>query len=284
VHILVELIGVGDTARQESLGSGDKEEERDGVDLGDDVLGNAITLGVPTGRDLTGNQTIEAQSLGNPETGALPEANNELAALRDLEDLNLVTVLTSELLGGLLGGLERLKVLLDDNLVKKLLLVGVIAFEQLRLDQTNTGVVKNVLLVLGLDVLVIDGVSRLGVNPASVWLTLDGPVVVLDETHDPGHLNATLKRELAIGLHLPSGTRVTPRTDLSETSNDNDLLEVNHAFEGLVVRSNLGLPVRALGEIELDVGSRINGLLLVEDFRGSAIDDGVLNGSLLANS
>lgn len=64
----------------------------------------------------------------------------------------------------------------------------------------------NVLFVLGLDVLVIDRLTRLGVNPSDVGLAVtEFTVKVLDEAHHPGHLDTTLNGKLATGLHLPSG-------------------------------------------------------------------------------
>jgi hypothetical protein len=283
VDILVELIRISDTARQKSLSSGNEEEQSNRVDLRDDVVRNTVSLGVPTSRDLSSNKAVKAKSLGDPERGTLPETDDVLATVRDLEDLNLVTVLTLELLGGLLGSLEGLEVLLNDNLVEKLLLVGVIAIEQLRLDQTDTRVLKNVLLVLLLDVLVVNGLTCLGVNPARVGLALDRTVVVLDETHDPSHLDATLKREFTIGFHLPSGTGVTPGANLGETSDNNNLLKIDHTLKVVVEGLNLGLPVRALREIKLDVGTRIDGLLLVKNLGGGTVNNGVLNGALLSN-
>ncbi|KAI6759685.1 hypothetical protein HG530_010365 [Fusarium avenaceum] len=284
VDVLVELVGVGDTGRQKSLGGGDEEEQGDGINLRHDVLGNTVTLGVPASGDLASNKAVKAKSLGDPERGTLPEADDVLAAVRNLENLDLITMLTLELFGGLLGSLERLKVLLDDNLVKKLLLVGVVTLEQLRLDQTNTRVLENELLVLLLDVLVVDRLACLGVDPARVGLALDRTVMVLDETHDPSHLNATLEREFAVGLHLPSSTRVTPRTDFSKTCNDDNLLKIDHTLEVLVERLNLSLPIRAVREVELDVGTGLNGLLLVKDLGGGTVNNGVLNGALLGNS
>ncbi|CEI68857.1 unnamed protein product [Fusarium venenatum] len=284
VDVLVELIRISDTARQKSFGSGNEEEQGNGVDLRDDVVGNTVSLGVPAGGDLSSNKAVKTKGLRDPERGTLPETDDVLAAVRDLKDLDLVTVLTLELLGGLLGRLKGLEVLLNDNLVEKLLPVGVIAIEQLRLDQTDTRVLENVLLVLLLNVLVVNRLSCLGINPARVGLALDRTVVVLDETHDPSHLDATLKREFAVGFHLPSGTRVTPGTNLGETSNNNNLLKIDHALEVVVEGLNLSLPVRALREVKLDVGARVDGLLLVENLRGSTIDNGVLNGALLSNS
>uniref|UniRef100_A0A4E9ENN5 Uncharacterized protein n=1 Tax=Gibberella zeae TaxID=5518 RepID=A0A4E9ENN5_GIBZA len=284
VYILVELIRISDTRRQKSLSSGNKEEQGNGVNLRDDVVGNTVALGVPASGDLSSNKAVEAKGLGDPERGTLPETDDVLATVRDLENLDLVTVLTLELLSGLLGRLKGLEILLNDNFVEKLLLVGVVAIEQLRLDQTDTGVLENELLVLLLNVLVVNGLSSLGVNPARVGLALDGTVVVLDETHDPSHLDATLKREFTVGFHLPSGTGVTPGTNFGEASDNDNLLKIDHTLEAVVKGLDLSLPVRALGEVKLDVGTRVDGLLLVENLGGGTVNDGVLDGALLSNS
>ena len=102
-------------------------------------------------------------------------------------------MLTLELFSCLLGRLERLEVLLDDNFLKELLLLRIVSLEQLRLDETDTSVLQDVLLVLGLDILIIDGFTGLGINPARVGLALEGTIVVFDQTHDPRHLNAALQ-------------------------------------------------------------------------------------------
>ncbi|GKT45755.1 uncharacterized protein ColSpa_05936 [Colletotrichum spaethianum] len=286
VDVLVELVGVGDTSRQQSFGDGHEDKQGDGVDLGHNVLGNTVSLSVPASRDLTGNKSVEAESLGDQEGSSLLHADNVLARLGNLEDLDLVAVLTLELFGSFLGRLERLEILLNDNLVKKLLLLGVVATEELRLNQADTRVLQNELLVLLLDVLVVDGLTSLGVDPAGVrsGLALDRTVVVLDQTHDPSHLNATLQGELAVGLHLPAGAGVTPGTNLSKTSNDDDLLQVDHALEAVVEGSNLLLPVGEVGEVELDVGAGLNNILLVEGLRVGAVNNLVLDGVLLADS
>ncbi|GJD00729.1 hypothetical protein ColKHC_09554 [Colletotrichum higginsianum] len=285
VHVLVELVRVGNTGRQQSLSNGHQDEEGDGINLGHNVLGHTISLGIPASRDLSGNKSVESEGLGDQEGGSLLHADNVLAGLGDLKDLDLVAVLTLELLGSLLGRLKGLEVLLDDDLVEELLLLGVIAAEELRLNQTDTRVLQNELLVLLLDVLIVDRLTSLGVDPAGVGsgLALDGTVVVLNQTHDPGHFNAALKGELAVGLHLPASAGVTPRTNLSEAGDNDDLLEVDHALEAVVEGSNLLLPVGKVGEVELDVGAGLNNSLLVEGLGVGAVDNLVLNGVLLAD-
>ncbi len=283
VDILVELVRVGDTGREQSLGSSDENEESDGVHLRDDVVGHTVPLGIPAAGDLTSDEAVEAESLGNPETRALLHADGILAGLGDLKDLDLVAMLPLELFGSLLRGLKGIEILFDDDLVEKLLPVRVVSVEQFGLDQTDTRVLQDVLLVLLLDILVVDGLARLGVHPAGVLVALDGAIVILDETHDPGHLDAALQREFAEGFHLPASSGVAPGTDLGETSDDDDLLEVDHAPELVIERGHLGLPVRQVGELKLDVGAGLDDLLLVENLRVLAIDNLVLDGSLLGD-
>ena len=128
VHVLVELVRVSDTGRQKRLGSGDEDVERDRVHLLDDVVWDTVELGVPASRDLAGDKAVEAECLRNVKGRVLLQAHLVLSRLK-LEDLDVVTVLTLELMGRLLRSLERVKVLLDLNLLKHLLLVGVVAVE-----------------------------------------------------------------------------------------------------------------------------------------------------------
>jgi hypothetical protein len=55
VHVLVQLVRVGDAGHVEGLGSTDERPERSTVDLRDDVVRDAVPPGVPTGGDLPGN-------------------------------------------------------------------------------------------------------------------------------------------------------------------------------------------------------------------------------------
>jgi hypothetical protein len=97
-------------------------------------------------------------------------------------------------------------------------------------NETNTCVRDDVLLVSALDVLVIHRFSGLGVHPAGVKrAVLETPIEVLDMTHHPRHLDASLDRELPTRLHLPSRARAAPGTNFCEASNYNHLLKVEHA-------------------------------------------------------
>lgn len=130
----------------------------------------------------------------------------------------------------------------------------------------------NVLLVLGLDVLVIHRLTRFGVNPSDIGLTVtEFTIKVLDETHHPSHLDTTLNGEFATGLHFPSGPRRTPRTDFSKTGTDNDLVEIDQALKVLEFIENV-VTVN-LGEVKGEVGSGSDGNLLVKPLGVTAVDD-----------
>ena len=142
---------------------------------------------------------------------------------------------------------------------------------------------ENVLLVLGLDVFVVHRLSRLGIHPASILLALDRTIVVLDETHYPSHFDATLEGELSVCFHFPSSTRVTPRSNFGKTSDNDNLLEINHPLKVLVEWLDLLLPVWKTREVELDVGTGLDGDLLVESLAVLSIDNLVLNSGFLGD-
>ncbi|KXT05144.1 hypothetical protein AC578_7604 [Pseudocercospora eumusae] len=274
-----ELVWIRDARAQQTLGSGDEHVERDWIDLGNDVVWHTVLLGIPTSRHLASNEAVKAEGLWNEESGTLLETDLEFTRFQ-LEDFDLLPVLTLELF----STLEWVEVLLNLDLLHELLLVRVVAVEQLWLDETDTRVVQDVLLVLGLDVLVVNRVARLGINPARVALTLELSVEVLDETHDPSHLNAALERELTVGFHLPSGSGVTPWSDFSKTGDHDNLLEVDHTLEVAIQRLNLRLPVGKLGKVELEVGTLLDLGRLVQSLAVLAVDDLVLESSLASDS
>ena len=131
---------------------------------------------------------------------------------------------------------------------------------------------ENLGLVLGSNVLVVDGLSRLGIDPSDVGLSiLESTIEVLDESHDPGHLDETLDGELSLRLHLPPGPGSSPRSDLSESSDDEDLVEIDHASEFVELLEGLDRLERR--EVELEVGSRSDGDLLVDSLGVDSVDD-----------
>ncbi|RUP46909.1 hypothetical protein BC936DRAFT_146377 [Jimgerdemannia flammicorona] len=275
MDILVELVRIGDTRGYQRFHSRHNVEERDLVNLIDDVLGNAIAGGVPTGRDRAGDEAVEAQRLRNIDGGALLDSDGPAARFR-LEGIDLVSVLKLEMGGLFLATFEWLKFVVDDNLLHKVLFVGVVATPLLGFNQTDTGVLQNLLFILALDVLVLDWLVRLGVDPAGVLLVilLQRTMMMFDVTHDPGHLNAPFKRKLAIGLHLPTSAAVTPRTNLTKASDNDDLIEINETLEIAEVLKLLVL--LEFGEIELHVRARGDFVGLVLAFRLGTVDDSVV--------
>jgi hypothetical protein len=112
------------------------------------------------------------------------------------------------------------------------------------------GVFEDDLLVAGLDFVVLDGLAGLGVDPAGAAVV----VVVADETHHPGQLDAALHRELAVGLHLPPGAGRAVGTHLAEAGHHHHALHVDHALDALeLLEALLGGQRR---ELDVDVGPR----------------------------
>jgi hypothetical protein len=67
------------------------------------------------------------------------------------------------------------------------------------------------------DVLVVDRLTRLRIDPANVESAiLETTVEMLDITHHPCHLYTSLERQTTLRLHLPSRARRTPWPDLTE--------------------------------------------------------------------
>src|SRR6266404_771892 len=94
--------------------------------------------------------------------------------------------------------------------------------------EAHTSVVHDLFLVTTTDVLVINRLARLGVNPTNVeCAVLETSVKVLDVTHHPRHFDAPFKRQTTLSLHLPPCTRGSPWANFSETRDDNDLIEVD---------------------------------------------------------
>lgn len=142
---------------------------------------------------------------------------------------------------------------------------------------------EDVLLVLRLDVLVVDGLLRLRVDPADVQLAiLQAAIDVLDVSHEPGHLNAALDREFATGLHLPAGTRTSPWPDLGKASDNNDALEVEHALKlRQVLQALSSLDLR---EVEFEVRARRDGDGLHDALNLTAVLDLEVGSVVLGNS
>jgi hypothetical protein len=148
VHILVQLVGVGDTGHEERLGDGDESPERRAVDLGSDVVGDTKGFVRPSGGDceqvvstrrstdeemgltLTSDVAIESDGLGDVDLGALHKLDVVLAVVD--EDVRLVAVLELKASSVLLRRLDRLEVVLEFDLLRKSLALGVVAAKELR--------------------------------------------------------------------------------------------------------------------------------------------------------
>ena len=87
---------------------------------------------------------------------------------------------------------------------------------------------QDVLLILAPDVLVVDWLSRFTVDPSNIKRSIwQASIEMLDEAHDPGHLNAPFDRELASRFHFPTRSRTAPRANLTEAGDDDNLVEIN---------------------------------------------------------
>ena len=84
------------------------------------------------------------------------------------------------------------------------------------------------MLVSATDVLVIDRVTSLRVNPAHVKSSiLETSVKMLDITHHPRRFDASLKSQMALSLHLPLRVRRSPWPSFTKARSDDDFVQVN---------------------------------------------------------
>jgi hypothetical protein len=241
------------------------------VDLSDNVIGNTVFLGIPSSRNLTSNDSVKLDCLGHKDPSSLSELDEPLARLLS-PDITLVALFSLEAGSVLCWDLERLQIVVELDLLVEGLSLWVITVEEIRLDDSNTGVVDDVFFVLGSDILVVNRLGRLGVNPSDVGLTvLELAVKVLDKSHHPSHFNTAFNRELALGFHLPSSPGATPRADLGKTGTDNDLVQIDQALQ--VVELGQDIVTFDLGEFELEVGSRSNVDLLLQSLGVGSVGD-----------
>ena len=114
-----------------------------------------------------------------------------------MPDVDLVAVLALELLGVSVRDLNSFQIVVELDLLVEALLLRVVAAEEVWFccmsdtvillsypltKQTNTSVFEDRFLVSWLDVLVIDWITRLAVNPTDVQLArLETSIEVLDE-------------------------------------------------------------------------------------------------------
>ena len=107
---------------------------------------------------------------------------------------------------------------------------------------------EDMLTVLGGDLVIVHRLLGLGVDPADVRLPLDLAVKVLDQTHDPRHLDVPFHAELALVLHLPARAGAAPGPQLRVADDHDRAPEVGHAQEirevldGFRVVFQLGIP------------------------------------------
>ena len=132
------------------------------------------------------------------------------------------------------------------------------------------------LFVSGLDVLVVERFSSLRIDPSDVELSvLESPVEVLDESSNVGELESTLNRESALRLHLPSRSRGSERSDLSVSSHNDDLVEIDETTK--FCQLGLGVESFEIRELESEVGSRGDLDLDVDLLRLDAVHDLVVD-------
>ncbi len=87
---------------------------------------------------------------------------------------------------------------------------------------------QDCLLVFAMDILVINRVTSLCVNPAHVKSALlETTVKMFDITHHPHHFDASLKCQMTLCLHLPPCARRSLWPNFTKARDDNDLIQVN---------------------------------------------------------
>lgn len=129
--MLVELIRINDTGHVEGLSSAYKGPEGTAVGLSNDVCWNTVASSIPASRELTTDNAVELERLGNENARTLLELNKPLATLTS-PNVALVAVLILELLRLDLRSFEGLEVVDKLDLLVEDFLVGVVAAEQLR--------------------------------------------------------------------------------------------------------------------------------------------------------
>lgn len=131
MHVLVQLVGISDTGHVQGLSGTNESPQGATIDLSDDVSGDTISTGVPASWDLSTNETVELESLGDEDASALLELDEPLAFACS-PDITLVTVLVLELFRIGLGRFERFQIVEKFDFLVEDLLLRIIALEQLR--------------------------------------------------------------------------------------------------------------------------------------------------------
>jgi len=99
--------------------------------LSDYIIGNAVTAGIPSRRDLTSDCTAECEGFWDEDDSALFELCKPLPSFT-CPDVAFVSVLKFELLGLRFRYLDRFKVMQEFNLLVEDFLSWIVTAEKLR--------------------------------------------------------------------------------------------------------------------------------------------------------
>mmetsp|Transcript_45069 Transcript_45069/g.140062 ORF Transcript_45069/g.140062 Transcript_45069/m.140062 type:complete len:389 (+) Transcript_45069:2164-3330(+) len=234
VHVLVELVGVHDSALPEGLRAAHQRVERHAVDLADDLLRDAEVLGIPVARHLRTDPAVRPERPRHKDLGALEHAHRPRARRR-LGELAEVAVLLGKLARDVpVVHLDGWEFFLEENCVVHHRVRAVEAIQNRGVQDPHAAAAEDPLLIKLFHVPITDWLAGRRVDPAAVvhrW-ALGGrlrPVEVLDEAQHPGQQDAALNAELPVPLHLPPRPRVAPGADLPEASDDDGGGGVHHA-------------------------------------------------------
>lgn len=108
------------------------------IRLSDDIVGKTVSASVPSGGDLSTDESIELDGLGDENPGSSLELDEELSR-RLSPDVALVSLLPLELVGVGGGNLDRLEIVVELDLLVEGLLLGIVTVEELGLcDEEGT--------------------------------------------------------------------------------------------------------------------------------------------------
>jgi hypothetical protein len=126
VHVLVKLVRICYSRRNQGLSCARKGPECGPIGLDDDILRNAISTGVPTSGNLTSNRPAEFEGLRNKHSSAFLEFDEPLF-VRGGPDVTLVAVFVLELFGLGSADFNRFKVVGELYLLIENFPIGVIS-------------------------------------------------------------------------------------------------------------------------------------------------------------